>query len=55
MIDSLWAQRRTLVRVTVPLSGMRRRLAFAAARGLEEASAARRRMQARAPVQEHQS
>lgn len=43
MIDSLWAQRRSLVRVTIPLSGVRRRLAFAAARSLEDASAARRR------------
>lgn len=55
MIDSLWAQRRTIVRVTVPLSGVRRRLVFAAARGLEEASAARRRLQSRSPVQEPQA
>lgn len=47
MIDSLWAERRTLVRVTVPLSGLRRRLAFAAARSLEEASAVRRRLASR--------
>lgn len=44
MIDSLWGERRILVRVSVPLSGARRRLAFAAARLLEEASAARRRL-----------
>jgi len=43
MIDSLWAERRTLVRVTVPLQGMRRRAAFAAARTLEKLSALRRR------------
>jgi CelD/BcsL family acetyltransferase involved in cellulose biosynthesis len=43
MIDSLWAERRALVRVTVPLSGVRRRLAYATARTLERLSAARRR------------
>jgi len=43
MIDSLWAERRTLVRVTLPLRGPRRRLTFAAARALEKLSAARRR------------
>jgi hypothetical protein len=42
MIDSLWAERRTLARVTIPLSGPRRRLVHAAARGLERLSAARR-------------
>lgn len=46
MIDSLWAQRRNIVRVTIPLSGVRRRLAFTAARTLEEASAAHRRLRA---------
>ena len=39
MIDSLWAERRTLVRVTVPLAGVRRRLAYSVARLLEESSA----------------
>jgi len=43
MINSLWAERRTIVRVTVPLKGARRRAAFAVARGLETASAAVRR------------
>jgi len=42
MIDSLWAERRTLVRVTVPLRGIRRRAAFTAARTLEKLSAMRR-------------
>lgn len=39
MIDSLWAERRTLVRVTIPLRGVRRRLVHATARGLEDLSA----------------
>ncbi len=49
MIDSLWAERRTLVRFTIPLAGARRRLAFAAARTLEKLSAARRRPTAKPP------
>ncbi|HEY0114329.1 MAG TPA: GNAT family N-acetyltransferase [Allosphingosinicella sp.] len=44
MIDSLWAERRPIIRVTVPLSGARRRIAYTAARALEEVSAARRRL-----------
>ncbi len=44
MIDSLWGERRTIVRVSVPLSGVRRGLAFRAARGLEDGSARLRRM-----------
>lgn len=43
MIDSLWAERRALIRVTVPLRGVHRRLAFSTARTLERLSAARRR------------
>lgn len=43
MIDSLWAERRTIVRVTVPLKGVRRRAVHAAARTIERLSAARRR------------
>ena len=43
MIDSLWAERRAVVRVTIPLRGVRRRLAHGAARGLETLSAALRR------------
>ena len=42
MIDSLWGERRTIVRVTVPLSGLRRRLVHGACRALEQASAGRR-------------
>lgn len=38
MIDSLWGERRGIVRVSVPLSGVRRRLVFGVARGLEMAS-----------------
>ncbi|HEY0324892.1 MAG TPA: GNAT family N-acetyltransferase [Allosphingosinicella sp.] len=44
MIDSLWAERRTVVRVTVPLAGTRRRLAYNTARLLEESSALCRRL-----------
>ena len=46
MIDSLWGERRAVVRVTVPLTGIGRRLAHGAARTLERLSAARRRLQA---------
>ena len=35
MINSLWGERRTIVRVTVPLAGLRRRLAYAACRAAE--------------------
>jgi CelD/BcsL family acetyltransferase involved in cellulose biosynthesis len=35
MINSLWAERREIVRVTVPLAGARRKAVFNAARGLE--------------------
>lgn len=43
MIDSLWGERRTIVRVSVPLRGTVRRATFAATRLLEEAAASRRR------------
>jgi CelD/BcsL family acetyltransferase involved in cellulose biosynthesis len=49
MIDRLWAERRALVRVTIPLSGVQRRLAYATARSLERLSAARRRRRPSAP------
>ena len=39
MINSLWAERRQLVRITVPLTGWRRRLTFSACRMLEKTSA----------------
>jgi CelD/BcsL family acetyltransferase involved in cellulose biosynthesis len=43
MIESLWPERRALVRITVPLKGVRKRAIFGACRLLETASAARRR------------
>ncbi len=43
MINSLWGQRRELVRISVPLKGRRRRATFAACRTLESASALARR------------
>lgn len=42
MIDSFWTERRTMVRVTVPLAGRRRRLSHFAARRLEDLAAAAR-------------
>jgi hypothetical protein len=39
MIDSLWTERRSIVRVTVPLKGWRRRIVWALCRALELASA----------------
>lgn len=44
MINSIWAERRTIVRVTVPLKGMRRALAFHVSRSLERLSATLRRL-----------
>lgn len=48
MIDSLWAERRAVVRVSVPLTGWRRGTEYRIARGLENGSArlrdARRRI-----------
>ena len=43
MIDSLWTERRSIVRMTVPLKGIRRSLLFRLCRGLEKGSAALRR------------
>ncbi len=40
MINSLWGERRAIVRVSVPLAGTLRRTQFAAARALERAAAA---------------
>ena len=40
MINSLWGERRGIVRVSVPLAGTLRRTQFAAARALERAAAA---------------
>jgi CelD/BcsL family acetyltransferase involved in cellulose biosynthesis len=44
MINSLWAERRDIVRVTVPLKGWQRRSAFSIARSLENTSALIRRI-----------
>lgn len=44
MINSLWTERRSIVRVTVPLSGRGRRALYAGARALETGSAALRRL-----------
>lgn len=46
MIDSLWGERRAVVRVSVPLGGARRGLVFKVARGLENGSARWRGMRA---------
>ena len=43
MIDSLWTERRAIVRVSVPLKGLRRRAIYALCTTLERASAALRR------------
>jgi len=43
MIDSLWTERRAIVRVTVPLDGWRRKMVWAFCRALEIASARLRR------------
>jgi len=40
MIDSLWTERRNIVRVSVPLKGARRRAVYALCTGLERLSAA---------------
>ena len=45
MIDSLWTERRAIIRVTVPLEGWRRRIVWALCRALELASARLRRGQ----------
>lgn len=46
MIDSLWGERRAVVRASVPLRGLRRQATFKFARGLESASARLRSMRA---------
>jgi hypothetical protein len=53
MINSLWAERRRIVRLSVPLAGPLRRTTFRVCRLAEDASAAMRRMRAKPPkVQE---
>lgn len=47
MINSLWGERRAIVRVSVPLAGARRRALFTAARSLERAAAAVRALRNR--------
>lgn len=42
MINALWMERRAIVQVSVPLSGMRRRATYSACRSAERASAALR-------------
>ncbi|MDB5691988.1 MAG: hypothetical protein JWO81_1051 [Alphaproteobacteria bacterium] len=44
MINSLWTERRAIVRVTIPLAGRRRRALHAGARALETGSALLRRL-----------
>ncbi|AYJ87207.1 GNAT family N-acetyltransferase [Sphingomonas paeninsulae] len=44
MINSIWAERREIVRITVPLKGVGRTLAFYACRALETISAGVRRL-----------
>ncbi len=50
MINSLWGERRAIVRVSVPLAGAQRRALFTAARGLERAAAAVRALRTPRPV-----
>ncbi len=50
MINSLWGERRAIVRVSVPLAGTRRRILFSAARTLEQGAAALRALRAPRPV-----
>ena len=44
MINSLWGERRAIVQVSVPLSGMTRTLKFRACRAMEMTSAKLRQM-----------
>lgn len=44
MIDSLWGERRSIVRCTIRLSGAKRALTYGVCRSLETLSAARRRL-----------
>jgi len=44
MIDSIWRERRSVVRLTVPLAGARRRATFRICRALEDGSALVRRL-----------
>ena len=55
MINSLWAERRNLVRVSVPLAGLRRGAAFRLCRLAEEGSAALRRLRSRRPKDQEEA
>ncbi len=44
MIDSLWAERREIVQVSIPLSGLRRRAVYASCRAAETGSAVARKL-----------
>ncbi|WP_447726780.1 GNAT family N-acetyltransferase [Sphingomonas koreensis] len=50
MIDSLWGERRAIVRVTLPLAGWRSRALFHAARAVERAAEALRARRQRPPA-----
>ncbi|OYX48623.1 MAG: hypothetical protein B7Y97_10900 [Sphingomonas sp. 32-66-10] len=50
MINSLWGERRAIIRVSIPLAGARRRALFTAARALEQGAATLRAMRAPRPV-----
>ena len=47
MINSLWGERRSIVRISVPLAGVARRAIFSTCRALEEAAASVRRVRGR--------
>lgn len=49
MIDSLWGERRSIVRLSVPLAGVRRMLAYASCRAIEGSWAAGKRVLGRKP------
>jgi CelD/BcsL family acetyltransferase involved in cellulose biosynthesis len=49
MIDSLWSERRSIVRLSVPLAGARRMLAYASCRAIEGSWAAGKRVLGRKP------
>lgn len=55
MINSLWAERRPIIRVTIPLGGGRAAMTFRLCRTIERAAAAYRRSRARAPHVERQA
>jgi hypothetical protein len=48
MIDSLWGERRTIVRLSIPLAGLRRRLSFTGWRAIEAGWASAKQILGRA-------